>query len=143
MLSFTLCQTVITVIGNVTAAGAYATDVILAQKVFYNQDFGFGYQILFVLSSQIFGFSLAGLTRKFLVWPASMLWPSALVNAALFSTLHKAWGVPDKRHISRHRFFLYAVIGSAVYFFFPGYIFTALSMFNWVCWIAPNNAVVN
>jgi OPT oligopeptide transporter protein len=72
-----------------------------------------------------------------------MIWPGALVNAALFSTLHKAWDVPDKGHISRHRFFLYCCLGSAVYYFFPGYIFTALSIFNWVCWIAPNNAVVN
>ena len=27
--------------------------------------------------------------------------------------------------------------------FFPGYIFQALSFFNWVCWIAPNNVVIN
>ena len=23
--------------------------------------------------------------------------------------------------------------------FLPGYLFTALSMFSWVCWIVPNN----
>src|ERR1700755_2630996 len=27
--------------------------------------------------------------------------------------------------------------------FFPSYLFTALSSFSWVCWIAPNNAKVN
>jgi hypothetical protein len=25
----------------------------------------------------------------------------------------------------------------------PGYLFTALSYFNWVCWIAPNNVPLN
>jgi hypothetical protein len=25
----------------------------------------------------------------------------------------------------------------------PSYLFTALSSFSWVCWIAPNNRVVN
>jgi hypothetical protein len=25
----------------------------------------------------------------------------------------------------------------------PSYLFTALSTFSWVCWIAPNNATVN
>jgi hypothetical protein len=25
----------------------------------------------------------------------------------------------------------------------PSYLFTALSSFSWVCWIAPNNAKVN
>jgi hypothetical protein len=27
--------------------------------------------------------------------------------------------------------------------FLPTYLFTALSSFSWVCWIAPNNRVVN
>jgi hypothetical protein len=27
--------------------------------------------------------------------------------------------------------------------FLPSYLFTALSSFSWVCWIAPNNAKVN
>ena len=27
--------------------------------------------------------------------------------------------------------------------FFPSYLFTALSSFSWVCWIAPNNVKVN
>src|ERR1700742_312075 len=97
-------------------------DVILAQKIFYKADFGHGYAILLTLASQFFGSSLAVLTRRFLVWPASMLWPGALVNAALFSTLHKAWGVPDKRHISRERFFMYCFIGGLVWFFLPGYL---------------------
>ena len=30
-----------------------------------------------------------------------------------------------------------------VWYWFPGYLFTALSTFTWVCWIAPNNIVVN
>jgi OPT family small oligopeptide transporter len=30
-----------------------------------------------------------------------------------------------------------------VWYWVPGFLFTALSMFNWVCWIAPNNVVVN
>lgn len=34
-------------------------------------------------------------------------------------------------------------VGSAVWYIMPGYLFGALSMFNWVCWIAPNNIVVN
>jgi hypothetical protein len=30
-----------------------------------------------------------------------------------------------------------------VWYFFPGYLFSALSYFNWVCWISPNNIPVN
>ena len=32
---------------------------------------------------------------------------------------------------------------SVVVNFLPSYLFTALSNFSWVCWIAPNNCVVN
>lgn len=45
--------------------------------------------------------------------------------------------------ISRERFFLYAWLAGVVWYFFPGYLFQALSYFSWVCWIAPNNIVVN
>ena len=45
--------------------------------------------------------------------------------------------------ISREKFFFLGFLASTCWYFFPGYIFQALSFFNWVCWIAPNNVVVN
>lgn len=45
--------------------------------------------------------------------------------------------------MSRERFFMYSFVAAFCWYFFPGYIFTALSTFNWVCWIVPNNVVVN
>lgn len=29
------------------------------------------------------------------------------------------------------------------YFFFPGFIFSAMSYFSWITWIAPNNATLD
>ncbi|KAK2462009.1 hypothetical protein APHAL10511_006472 [Amanita phalloides] len=133
----------ITVMANVVVHGASATDIFLAQKVFFKQHTSFTFQILLTLSTQIFGFSLGGLLRQFVVWPASMIWPGALVNAALFNTLHKNFGKRDRGHMTRERFFLLAVTCSFIWYWVPGYLFTALSAFNWVCWIAPNNVVVN
>lgn len=34
----------------------------------YNLDIGWGFELLFALSSQIVGISLAGIFRRFLVW---------------------------------------------------------------------------
>jgi OPT family small oligopeptide transporter len=34
-------------------------------------------------------------------------------------------------------------LGGICWYFFPGYLFQALSYFTWVCWIAPDNVVVN
>ena len=41
--------------------------------------------------------------------------------------------------ISRYRLFLWACGAMFVYFWFPDYLFTALSAFSWLSWIAPNN----
>lgn len=133
----------ITVMANVVVGGAYATDVLLSQQIFYGQTISYGYQILVCLSSQIIGFSLGGILRQFVVWPSSMIWPGALVNSALFNTLHKNFGNRDRGHMTRERFFLIAMACSFVWYWVPGYLFTALSVFNWVCWIVPNNIVVN
>lgn len=44
------------------------------------QHFGWGYQLLLTITCQMLGLGLAGLTRKFLVEPAAMIWPSNLVR---------------------------------------------------------------
>lgn len=133
----------ITVMANVVVGGAYATDILLTQRIFYHQKLSYGYEIIIVLSSQLMGYSMAGVLRQFVVWPSSMIWPGALVNAALFNTLHRNYGNRDRGHISRERFFLYALLASFLWYWVPGFLFTGLSMFSWICWIAPKNPVVN
>lgn len=133
----------ITVMANVVVGGAYVTDILATQRHFYQQSLSNSYQFLLVLVTQLIGFSMGGLLRRFLVYPASMLWPGALVNAALFNALHKTYGKSEHRHISRERFFCMTVLGSFVWYWFPGYIWTGLSVFNWVCWIVPTNVAVN
>lgn len=128
---------------NVTAGGAYATDTILAQRLYYGMATPASYQIFVTLASQLLGFSLAGIARRFLVWPSAMIWPGSLVNCSLFTTLHATYGIKERRHISRQRFFVYVLVCGFVWYWIPGYLFTALSVFNWACWIAPENMVVN
>ncbi|KAJ7098653.1 OPT oligopeptide transporter [Mycena belliarum] len=133
----------ITVMINVAYIGAYATDVVATQQMYYNQKLPWAYQILLILGTQVFGFSLGGILRQFVVWPSSMIWPSALVNSALFNTLHKNYGKRDRGHMTRERFFFIVCAISFVWYWIPGYLFTALSVFNWICWIAPTNTTVN
>ncbi|CAG9983808.1 unnamed protein product [Clonostachys byssicola] len=105
----------------------------------------FGYQILLAISTNLMGFGLAGLCRRFLVYPSFCLWPATLVTIALNSSLHNDVNntVPGPFRklftISRFRFFLVAFSSMFVYFWFPEYIFQALSIFNWIAWIAPKN----
>ncbi|KAH8833619.1 OPT oligopeptide transporter [Flagelloscypha sp. PMI_526] len=135
----------VTIMASVGWQSAYATDIVAVQRIFYNQRFSFAYQWMLVMSTQMIGFSIGGIARRFLVQPPSMIWPATLVYCALFNTLHSAQysGMGSRGGITRERFFLYVFIGSTVWYFVPGYLFTALSYFNWVCWIAPDNVIVN
>jgi len=134
-----------TIMAAVGAYSAYATDIVAVQRVYYNQNYNFGYQWMVVMSTQLIGFSIGGIARRFLVQPPSMIWPTNLVTCALFNTLHAQTyaGVGSRGGLSRERFFFYAFLASTLWYFFPGYLFQALSYFSWVCWIAPNNIVVN
>ncbi|CAK5270437.1 unnamed protein product, partial [Mycena citricolor] len=140
----------ITIMAGVGSGSAYATDIIAVQRVFYHQNYNFGYQWLVVMSTQLIGFSIGGIARRFLVQPPSMIWPYNLVTCALFNTLHaQQYAGVGTRGACRVKSSSTSP-GDAVS---PGtlslvravcrYLFTALSFFSWVCWIKPNNLVVN
>ncbi|PFH48073.1 hypothetical protein AMATHDRAFT_6159 [Amanita thiersii Skay4041] len=135
----------VTIMATVGAQSAYATDIIAVQRVFYHQTNSFIYQWMLVMSTQLIGFSIGGIARRFLVAPASMIWPNTLVSCALFNTLHSQnyAGVGQHEGISRERYFTYAFVAAVLWYIFPGYLFEALSVFTWVCWIAPTNVKIN
>lgn len=137
-------HTVITAMALINQVGALATDVFLSQEVFYGQKFGYGYEIIVALSSQMMGYSLCGLLERFVVWPANMIWPGTLVTIAFLNTLHTKYSENErKKHMSREKFLLVVTLCSFLWYWVPGYLWTGLSFFNWVCWIAPENTTVN
>jgi hypothetical protein len=77
------------------------------------------------------------------------VWPASLVTIALNDAFHTEKNVPVpgplKRFftISRLKFFSYAFMAMFIWFWFPDYLFQALSIFNWMSWIAPNNLNLN
>ncbi|POR33863.1 Sexual differentiation process protein isp4 [Tolypocladium paradoxum] len=114
---------------------------------YFNQPYARSNSYIFLnaFATNFIGYGLAGLTRKFLVYPSYCVWPKSLVTIALNAALHnennpEVMG-PFKKiwKISRYRFFLYSVAGIFVYFWFPNYIFQALTYFSWMTWIAPDN----
>jgi len=104
----------VTIMATVAAGSAYATDIVAVQRVFYGQQFNFSYQWFLVISTQMIGFSLGGVCKRFLVSPPSMIWPANLVYCALFNTLHSQHyaGIGNRGGISRERFFVYVFVGS-------------------------------
>lgn len=139
-----------TIITMMTAAGSsysYAFSVLLVQEFYYKQHFGWGFQILLTISTQAMGFGIAGVARRFLIWPSSVVWPATLVTCAVMFSLHNHQptdpAAANGWQIGRYAFFLLVAGGCFLWEWIPQVFAQFLSIFNFACWIAPNNVVVN
>ncbi|KAH8664211.1 small oligopeptide transporter-like protein [Xylariales sp. PMI_506] len=132
---------------NISASAAYASGALMAiiNPVYWGRDYGAGFSFLFLLTTQMLGFGLAGLSRRWLVYPAALIWPTSLSSTVLFRALHEPEQMTSANGwtISRYRFFLYFSLFAFVIFWFPDYIWTSLSTFAFITWIVPHNQVVN
>ncbi|KAI2385055.1 hypothetical protein LOY90_006323 [Ophidiomyces ophidiicola] len=140
---------VITIMANISLDYAYSTDALLALqgKPFFDVNLGWGFSLLFTLSSQMIGMSLSGIFRRFLIWPSAMIWPVGFSNTSLFYALHdKRPSNPEETNgwrISRYRWFLYLTAASFIYYWFPGVLWQGLSVFCFMTWIRPKSPVIN
>ncbi|KAI3878438.1 hypothetical protein MKX03_000840 [Papaver bracteatum] len=147
---------IITIFANcgVSSGGgdAYSIGAITVMKAFYKQNMSFLCALLIVLTTQILGYGWAGLLKRYLVDPAEMWWPSNLAQVSLFwysvtasnmrhfihnSSLHEK--DPNPKGLTRMKFFLIFMAASFAYYVLPGYLFTTLTFFFWVCWVWPHS----
>ncbi|KAL1408598.1 hypothetical protein Q8F55_005411 [Vanrija albida] len=140
----------ITIMANASFGGTYAMQIIFTQSMpfYFDQPFArkFGYQILNTLGANFSGYGMAGLIRRFVVFPSFAIWPQILPTLAL----NKAFHADDTDTVpgpfgrtynwSRLKVFLVLFVAMFVWFWIPDFIFQALSTFNWMAWIAPDNA---
>ncbi|KAM0233878.1 hypothetical protein ACHAPO_006746 [Fusarium lateritium] len=145
----------ISIMANVSTSLPHSRYIIFTSwlKKYFDLPFAadFGFQICLSLSMNLLGFGLAGLVRRFLVYPSFCIWPRSLATVALNQSLHngkfnKYSGNtsvlgPFKKiyNMSRYRFFMLSFAAMFVWFWFPDLIVSALSLFNWLAWISPNN----
>ncbi|KAF9370969.1 hypothetical protein CPB97_002333 [Podila verticillata] len=127
---------------NCAAGTAYAVDIVVIQKIFYHEDFGFLANLLLIFCTQMLGYGMAGVLRRYLVYPAAMIWPANLVQVALFSTLHKDEDLLPGQW-TRFRFFCVATFAMFVYAWIPGFLFPVIASISWICWIKPDNLVLS
>lgn len=133
-----------TIMFDIAIGGMYVGYNFYVQKldVFYGNTWVTpGYQILLSLCTQLFGLGLAGILRKVVIYPVRAVWPTILPTIALNQALLKG----EKRQningwvISRYKFFFIVFACSFLYMWIPDYLFQALSYFNWMTWIKPDN----
>jgi len=124
------------IMANVAVGPPYALNAIVVGEVYYNFNLGYWFNLVLVLGTQLTGFGLAGLCRRFLVWPASMVWPQNLVACTLLNTLH-AEDDEGAGGITRYRFFMYVTVGSFFFFFLPGMYPMFIFLLTCVADLAP------
>ncbi|KAF7560582.1 hypothetical protein G7046_g3574 [Stylonectria norvegica] len=139
----------ITIMASIAQSSPYTNYIVWIQYLptYFDQPWAIsvGYQLLIALSTNFIGYGLAGLTRRFLVYPAYCVWPSSLVTIALNAAFHSDGNSPVRGPLnkiwgwSRLKFFGIAFTAMFCYFWLPNYLFYGLSFFSWMTWIAPNN----
>ncbi|RFU81347.1 sexual differentiation [Trichoderma arundinaceum] len=138
---------IIGVMASVSFSVAYSTDIILAQMVFYKQNFGLLFQILLTVSTQSLGYGIAGVMRKYLVYPASMIWPGNLASVTMMNAMYESADQTDPAvfggSLPRYTWFGLVTAVSFVYYFIPGFFAQFLSVFAFATWMAPQNPVIN
>ena len=116
------------IMANVAADNPYALNAVVVSEIYYQIKLDYWFAVVIILATQLTGFGLAGLCRRFLVRPASMVWPQNLVACALLNTLH-AEDEDDgigmslggrRKGMTRYRFFVIVSVSSFLFFFLPG-----------------------
>jgi OPT family oligopeptide transporter len=119
----------IIIMASSASSAAYATEVLAAQKLYYNVIPNAAVAILLLFSSQLLGYGMAGVLRKSLVYPTKMLWPSVLPLSTLVETLHR-----DRDEMKKKWNFFWIIFGAvAVWELFPQYVMPILTGVSIFC----------
>ncbi|KAK4209924.1 OPT oligopeptide transporter protein-domain-containing protein [Rhypophila decipiens] len=134
----------ITIMSNISDGVPYTNHIIWIQFLpeFFHQEWASN-----GLSTNLIGYGMAGLCRRFLVYPSYCVWPSSLVTIAMNSAFHDTSAETSRVlgpfkstwKMSRLRLFAWAFGLMFVYFWFPDYIFGGMTFFSWMSWISPEN----
>lgn len=101
----------IVIMSSSASESARATEVLAAQRLYYDVVPNSMVAILLLFSSQLLGYGVAGILRRSLVYPTKMVWPTVLPLSSLIEALHReraemkkkfnffcGWPFPPDRH---------------------------------------------
>lgn len=93
--------------------------VVVYEKFYGLRELGYWFGLTLTLAMQLTGFGLAGICRRYLVWPASIIWPQNLMVCALLNALN-AEEEDITGEITRFKYFMIVLGASFFYYFLPG-----------------------
>ncbi|KAG9295222.1 hypothetical protein G9A89_006203 [Geosiphon pyriformis] len=119
----------IVVAASSSSSGVYPGQIIAIQELFFDRKVSWVSGILFIISTNMLGYGIAGFLRKCLVYPANMIWPENLALTSLFSSLHE--NVKEAKDRSR----LFSIVFSIILLwqFLPQYMFPWLTSMALLC----------
>ncbi|KAJ3007633.1 hypothetical protein HKX48_009009 [Thoreauomyces humboldtii] len=138
----------ISLIASSAGSISYGMDNLAAQMISGNQDITFGQGIGWILCIQMIGLGLAGVLRRFVIWPREMIWPGNFSTLALYASYWQednalAAEGAAKYKWSRYKMFWVALFAMFVWEWFPLFIFPALQAVSLLCWFSKKPSAKN
>ncbi|KAF9277882.1 hypothetical protein BGZ74_003231 [Mortierella antarctica] len=96
--------------------------------------------MILIISTQCLGYGMAGTLRKYLVYPAEMVWWPNLVQVVFYHAMHNTDEFKNKKMIRGWSYMKYFWIfcgGMFLYQFIPQLFAPMLVYFDWICWFKP------
>ncbi|KAJ3310399.1 hypothetical protein HDV04_005057 [Boothiomyces sp. JEL0838] len=137
----------ISIIANAAGGLPTGVDNVVGQrwKIFMgDRSINFWNSIQWVLSTQFIGYGVAGLTRRFLIKPAAMLWPGVLPTVALLNSFHEKKeqeNTQSRYTMSRFNFFWIVLSFIFMYEWFPLYFAPFLATISIACWFGNSRTM--
>ncbi|KAG0348777.1 hypothetical protein BG005_011333 [Podila minutissima] len=96
--------------------------------------------MILIITTQCLGYGMAGTLRKYLVYPAEMVWWPNLVQVVFYHAMHNTDEFKNKKMIRGWSYMKYFWIfcgGMFLYQFIPQLFAPMLVYFDWICWFKP------
>ncbi|KAF9906100.1 hypothetical protein EC991_000967 [Linnemannia zychae] len=125
---------------STASTSAYAIEILAAMDLFLNHRINAFGAIVLIITTQCLGYGMAGSLRKYLVYPAEMVWWPNLVQVVFYNAMHNTDEFKEKkmtRGWSYMKYFWVVCGGMFLYEFIPQYIAPLLMYVDWICWISP------
>ncbi|KAG0296452.1 hypothetical protein BGZ96_009405 [Linnemannia gamsii] len=119
---------------------AYAIYVLSVMDLFLHYRISALGAMILILTTQCLGYGMAGTLRRYLVYPAEMVWWSNLVQVVFYNAMHNTDEFKNKKMIrgwSYMKYFWVFCTGMFLYEFIPQFFAPMLIYFDWICWIKP------
>jgi OPT family oligopeptide transporter len=109
----------------------WAIEALTVQRLYYKYDLNHFSSLLYLILVHLSAISIAGILKRYLIWPAAMIWPKSLMSCSLIRALNNDDGNNQLEEItktksrwtmSRSHFFWLIVLFQFLWYWLPGYI---------------------